>query len=218
MNAMKHVAIRHSFGPIALSLCLLMGACKAKIEERGSTDTSASASTTPATPATGDTGSVASDTGAARAPAPAPAMSDGNIFAKLDATNTEEVEEGKLAQSKAKGADVKSFANMMVTDHSTMKKMGADLAKKLNITPTPPPNDNSKAMMDAMMQAMQSAPNFDSAYVAEQVTGHEKTLADLKSWLGMAQNDELKAMITGAIPKVQMHLEHAREVQGKMKK
>jgi predicted outer membrane protein len=46
-----------------------------------------------------------------------------------------------------------------------------------------------------------------------QVQAHEKTLAELRSYETRAQNAELKTMITGAIPKVEAHLQKAQQIR-----
>src|SRR5688572_18645525 len=69
---------------------------------------------------------------------PPPAtMSDANIFARMGMTDSMEIEMGKVALSKAKSGDVKTFAQMMVTGHGKMKSEGAALASRLGITPAP---------------------------------------------------------------------------------
>jgi putative membrane protein len=143
-------------------------------------------------------------------------MTDANIFAKLDAANSEEVDEGKLATSKSKNAAVKKFAQMLVTDHSKMKKEGADLAKSLNITPELPAGDTSMAMAQHTMDMLKSATAFDSTFIATAIDGHQKTLDALNSMQGMATSDSLKTLISKAIPVVQHHLDEARALQGKM--
>jgi putative membrane protein len=150
--------------------------------------------------------------------ATAPKMSDANIFAMLDAANSLEVAEGKIGQQKGKNADVKAFAKMLVDDHSKMKQEGSDLAKRLNITPTPPPGDTSAQQMEHSSQMLNStsAASFDSVFIAHEIDGHRNTLNVLNTMQSQATNDSVKSMISGAIPKVQHHLDRAMEIQGKL--
>lgn len=150
----------------------------------------------------------------------ATAMSDANIMAEIWMADSCEVVEGKLAQSKAKSADVKKFAAMMVTEHSKMMTDDKALATKTGIVPAPPAGDNMKAESDMMMKDLNAASGmaFDSAYVAMAVGGHQKVLDMLNQFKGQAKNADLVAAITKVIPVVQHHLDAAKELQGKMMK
>lgn len=190
----------------------LIGGCKAKVEERPAGDTtsvSARTDTMATTPTTSTSDTTAMS---------APAMTDANIFAKLDESNSLEVAEGKIGEQKGKSADVKAFAKMLVDDHGKMKKAGSDLAKSLNITPAPPAGDTSAQEMEHASQMLNgaSAASFDSLFIAHEIDGHQKTLAALNMMQGMAKNDSLKMLITNAIPTVQHHLDQATSIQGKL--
>jgi putative membrane protein len=198
-------------GTVVLLSCTLLGACKAKIEEHPSGDTISTATRT-------DTMSTSPTTTTPDTMATAPKMSDANIFASLDAANSLEIAEGKIGQQKGKNADVKAFARMLVDDHSKMKQEGSDLAKKLNITPAPPAGDTSVQEMEhsSQMLSSTSAASFDSVFIAHEIDGHRKTLDALNMMGSQATSDSLKTLISGAIPKVQHHLDRAMEIQGKL--
>src|SRR5512137_2316782 len=74
-----------------------------------------------------------------------PKIDDAQIAAVAVAANQVDVDAGKLALSKAKSADVKQFAQTMVTDHSGAIKAASDLVGKLKVTPKE--NDTSKALV-----------------------------------------------------------------------
>src|SRR5687767_3948319 len=86
--------------------------------------------------AAGDTTAVATDT--APSPTTSPDLSDANIAALLDHANEADSSAGAVASKKATNAQVKQFAKMMMADHHRLRKQGADLAKKLGLTPQPP--------------------------------------------------------------------------------
>jgi putative membrane protein len=93
------------------------------------------------------------------------------------------------------------------------------LAKSAKITPTAPSSatqlkQESKAAMDSLKAA--KGATFDQQYIAGQVADHQKALDNLKSYQGTAQNADLKNLIQNAIPKVQQHLDRARDLQGKL--
>ena len=207
-------------GSFSMRRALAVAACAAALaacakKEGATTDTAAA-------PA------MRSDTGMApmapSTPAPAPAgtvavTSDAEILAAIGMTNASEIGEGKLAESKATSADVKSFARDMVKDHTSLQGDADKLAKKINVTPkAPAAADQMKKESAAAMDSLKAAKGatFDQQYIAGQVTDHQKALDNLKSFEGSAQNADLKNLIQQAIPKVQQHLDRARELQGKM--
>src|SRR4051794_15386190 len=63
-------------------------------------------------------------------------LSDDQILHVLHTANAGEIEQGKLAQQRAKNARVKSFAAMMVKDHSDADKKGNEVAKKAKASPS----------------------------------------------------------------------------------
>jgi putative membrane protein len=142
-------------------------------------------------------------------------LSDANIFAKLDAANTGEIEEGNLALQKSRSSAVKRLARMIVDDHTRLKQQGQALARQLSISPMMPPGDRSKEKARQTMEKLRSTSgsSFDSLWTDVQVTGHVKTLDELDRMESMARHDSLKTMIIHAKPVIRKHLDQAREVQ-----
>jgi putative membrane protein len=198
---------------LGLNLALIVSAglfasgCKNNASDKVATDTTAMATPPP-------------DTSHMTPPPDTVAMSDANIMAEIWMADSCEVVEGKLAQGKAKSADVKKFASMMVTEHTKMMADDKALATKTSITPAPPAGDNMKAESDMMMKELNAASGaaFDSTYIAMAVSGHQKMLDMLNQFKGQAKNADLVAAINNAIPVVQKHLDAAKDVQGKLPK
>jgi putative membrane protein len=157
---------------------------------------------------------------AATAPADtAPAMTDANIVFILDQANAADSALGSLASSKGTSADVKSFGKLMVGEHHALRAQGQALAKKLNVTPQAPANDQSemqaKQEMDSLTAAAKGAA-WDKAYIAYEVGYHQAVLDVATKALAAAQNAELKSLIQQAAPVIQKHLDRAKEIQGKL--
>ena len=145
------------------------------------------------------------------------APSDGEILAIAQASNTAEIDAGKLAKSRAKNPQVKQFAQQMVKDHSAMN---TELAKNLDLKLMD--NDESQRIrQDALdsleqLKGMQGA-DFDKAYIDKQVMMHEEVVAMMQDKLiPKAQSPKLKAALDKAAPKVQSHLKMARQLQSSM--
>ena len=198
---------------LALGAVTVLAGCK---KNENAADTTMAAADTSMRAGTGSSTSM---NAAPAAPAPAP-LTDAGIFAMLSAANQGEIAAGKMAETKATNASVKSFARDMVTAHTRMLNEGNALAKRLKITPDTAAADSITAMNQSTAATLESAAKgaaFDSAYVNAQVAGHEYVLTMIKNAEGAAQNADLKTMLTKAEPQVQTHLDRIKNIQGKMK-
>jgi len=149
----------------------------------------------------------------------APAMTDANIVFILDQANAADSARGTLASSKGTNANVKSFGKLMVGEHHALRAQGQTLAKKLNVTPQAPANDQSetqaKQEMDSL-NALAKGAAWDKAYIAYEVGYHQAVKDIATKALAQAQNAELKALITKAAPIIQAHLDKAQAIQTKL--
>ena len=156
--------------------------------------------------------------GAAFAQAP----NDAQIAHIVVTANQVDIDAGKLAQKKAKRADVKAFGKQMVTDHTAVNKQAVALAKKLKVTPEDNPTSQSlKAGGDANVKKLKTLKGdaFDKAYVDQEVTYHEAVLDAIdKVLIPNAKNAELKALIEKVRPAIDGHLQHAKMVQAQLAK
>jgi putative membrane protein len=167
-----------------------------------------------------DTMAAATTDTMAAAPAAPAALTDPNIVYILDNANKLDSAAGAVAATKGTAADVRDFGNRMMRDHHALRKQGQDLAKKLNVTPEAPANDDSKAQYDKTMSMLNGAAkgkDFDKAYIDNEVTYHQAVLQTATNAMNAAQNAELKNLIQKAAPAIQGHLDLAQSIQGKMK-
>ena len=147
---------------------------------------------------------------------------DANIGAIVLAANQIDIDYAKMALSKSKNADVRAFAEQMVTDLSAVQKSVVELAGKLHLTPVD--NDTSNGLKKqsgettAKLKSLGGAA-FDKAYVDNEVAYH-KAVTDVVSTVLIpnAQNAELKSALEGANPLFLGHLEHARKIQSTIDK
>ena len=79
--------------------------------------------------------------------------------------NYAEVEMGKLAQQKGQSEAVKSFGQMLVTDHSAANEKAIAAAKQMGVTPPSGPSDKQKADHDKM--AKMSGADFDRSFARD---------------------------------------------------
>lgn len=136
------------------------------------------------------------------------AAQDDNFVDDASAKGVAEVEAGKLAEEKGSAADVKSFADMMVKDHTAANaklKSIAD-AKNLKVSDSAELVDKAKTMI----LELRSAKSFDQAYANNQVKAHEATIALFEKEASEGKDAEIKAFARETLPTLKAHLEQAK--------
>jgi putative membrane protein len=135
--------------------------------------------------------------------------------------NQVDIDAGKLAESKASNKEVKAFGKRMVTDHTGVNKQATALVKKLGVKPEDNPTSESlkKGGEDNLknLKGLKGAA-FDKAYIDHEVAYHEQVLDAVdKVLIPNAKNTELKGLIEKVRPAFVAHLDHAKQLQGKLK-
>jgi putative membrane protein len=147
---------------------------------------------------------------------------DPQIASIVVTANQVDIDAGKLAQSVSTNPDVKSFATLMVTDHTGVNKQATDLVTKLHVTPEDNPTSQSlKSGGDKNIAALKKLKGaaFDKAYVDHEVAYHEQVLKALDDTLiPNAKNAELKALLVKVRPAFVAHLDHAKHLQSQLGK
>ena len=148
--------------------------------------------------------------------ATAQTVTDPQIASIVVTANQVDIDAGKLAASAAKSPDVKKFAQLMVTDHSSVNQQAVALVTRLKVTPED--NDTSRSLKAggeknvATLKALKGAA-FDKAYVDHEVAYHQAVLDAVdKTLIPNAQNEELKALLVKVRPAFVAHLEHAKHI------
>ncbi len=157
----------------------------------------------------------------AAAAATAAAPTDPQIAAIVVTANQVDIDAGNFAKSKGQSAEVKAFAQQMVTDHTGVNKAATELVQKLHVTPEDNPTSKSlKQGGDENLAHLKtlSGAAFDHAYVDHEVAYHQAVLDAMDSTLiPNAQNAELKALLVKVRPAFVAHLEHAKQIQAQQK-
>ncbi len=150
------------------------------------------------------------------APAEEP-LTDEKIAAILDAANTGEIEQAKVAQKNAKDPRVKAFAAHMIQDHGKNMTESRALLTKIGVTPAESPvstklSHDSQQLVSTLGEA--KGADFDKAYIDAQVKEHQDVLDMMDTkLLVQVKNGDLKAAIQAFRPKVEHHLEEAKSIQ-----
>jgi putative membrane protein len=145
---------------------------------------------------------------------------DAQIASIVVTANQVDIDAGNLAKSKATKADVKAFADQMVTDHTGVNKQATELVTRLKVTPEDNATSQSlKSGGDQNLAALKnlSGAAFDKAYIDHEVAYHQQVIDALdKTLIPSASNAELKALLVKVRPAFEAHLEHAKQVQASL--
>ena len=123
-------------------------------------------------------------------------------------SNLAEITEGNLALQRAPEVSVRDFGARMVTDHTAQTAMLTSAATNAGI-PVPTGLDPAH-QAEATQLSQLSGTTFDRAYLADQVTGHQATLAFLRQEVAAGQDPGLVQVAQTAIPIVEDHLNMAQ--------
>ena len=181
----------------------------------------------------GDAGAVsetADTTAAATMPVGADTMSmagaggqltDANVAAILSVADSGEIRPSQTAQQQAQNAQVKEYAQMMVTEHSMLEDSLRALTARLGVTPAPNAmSQQLRTRADSAMQALQgqTGAGFDRAYMQWMVASHQATLNALDTQLIPAiQNPEMRTAVQQQVrPRVEQHLQRAQQIQSSL--
>lgn len=158
---------------------------------------------------------------AARAAAPSTGPTDADIAAIVVAANAIDVQMGELALSRSSNAEVRKFAQQMITDHNAVNQAAVALVTRLGVTPTENATSSSLKATAEQTRARVSGLSgaaFDRAYVDNEVAYHQTVLNALDNALvPNARNAELKSTLMGVRPDFVAHLQHAQHLQSALK-
>lgn len=125
-----------------------------------------------------------------------------------------EIKASQLAATNSQNPDVKSFAQMMITDHSKTDSTLVWLENDKLITEKDTINAEHQEMIDSL--AKKTGLEFDKAYMAMMVADHkeaEELFADQVD----DKNQTIQNFARTTLPVIQKHLDKAKEIAGSLK-
>jgi putative membrane protein len=148
----------------------------------------------------------------AAAPSAMQAMSADAFLAKAAVANKFEIDSSKLALTKSKSENVKTFANKMITDHGQ-----AAIKMKLAVTDAKikAPADSLDATHQTLLDDLKKKDGaaFDQAYADAQLKGHEETVAMFETYEKNSDSPRIKQFASDLLPTLRGHLDHAKKLQ-----
>ncbi|MGQ0826790.1 MAG: DUF4142 domain-containing protein [Bacteroidota bacterium] len=126
-----------------------------------------------------------------------------------------EIHLGQLAQTKSTDAEVKRIGKMMESDHTKSLNELKALASKKGITIPTSLTEDGKDEYNKLNDKKES--EFNEDYCDIMSKEHKRAINKFERASKNAEDDEIKAWATAALPKLRTHLEHADMCQEKDK-
>lgn len=126
-----------------------------------------------------------------------------------------EVQLGQLA-AKNGSADVRKFAQMLVTHHKKANTELMALAKQKNVVVPAEKATNEDMSEEGQELAKLKGAEFDRKWIELTVDAHEKSVDKFKDQAEDGEDTELKAFAAKTLPVLQQHLDQARTLQEKI--
>ena len=138
------------------------------------------------------------------------AKADRDFMHKAAGAGMYEVEVSRLATERAQNADVKAFAEKMVSDHTAANQELKELAKSRGVElPQKMPDDKRK-----VIDRLQKSKNFDADYVKTVgMKDHKADIALFEKAQRSAKDPDLKKWAGEKLPTLRGHLEQAQTLR-----
>jgi putative membrane protein len=124
--------------------------------------------------------------------------------------NLAEIQMGQLAQQKGQSDAVKSFGQMLVTDHQANNQKATQVADQLGVTPPQQPSAKQKA--DYRKLSKLSGAAFDRQFARMMVMDHKQDIAKFQRE-AKKTNDPLGQYASNTLPVLKKHLDTAEKIE-----
>lgn len=140
-----------------------------------------------------------------------PVRADLTYVAKAGASDLYEIESSRLAAQRAQRAEVREFAQMMLTDHNRTTQLVTEAARSDGLSPLPP---RLEPRQRTMLRELERTGNrdFDRVYVSQQLAAHQEALTLHRTRARSGPRTALARVAASAVPIVQGHLTHVRQL------
>lgn len=135
---------------------------------------------------------------------------------KVAVANKFEIDTSQLELKYGKAADVKSFAQQMIDDHT---KAGQDFKASLAEAKIEAPKDAldiAHTAKYAKLRVFTTENGFDAAYVDEQLSAHKDAVGLFKDYSANGPAGPVKSFAEKTLPTLEHHLAMVKELHDKM--
>lgn len=148
-----------------------------------------------------------------------PAQTDAAGYVRQTAiSNVFEVSAAQAALEKASSDEVRSFARMMIDDHTKAGEQLTEAAKGQNLATSLPTGVDARH--DQLLQDLANATeqDFDRLYMRTQVEAHTVALKLQQDYSSFGANPALKAIASQLVPIIKRHLDQAQTILDRLAK
>jgi putative membrane protein len=126
---------------------------------------------------------------------------------RLNAANQYEVQAAQVALQRSTNPDVRNFAQMMIDQHTAAIAQVGGAMQSINMAP--PPVQLTPDLTARLNGLGAAGPNFDAAYLQDQIAAHQDALALAQSCAANG-GPPIAAVAGGLVPAIQDHLNRAQ--------
>lgn len=147
-------------------------------------------------------------------------LNDAQIAAIMTNANQGEIDQANAVLNRLSNADVRAFAQMMITDHTNALSTASDVFAKAKVTPME--NATSQQLKSGSQQTITNLANgsgmaLDHAYMQAQIDQHQWLLNALdNSLIASAQSGSVRSLLKTQRTTVAAHLDRARQIMNAM--
>lgn len=134
---------------------------------------------------------------------------DRQFLVKAAQRDMDEIMTSRLALQKASSGEVKSYAQMMIQQHTDSSNKLKPLAQQKSVALPNSPSPEGRALMAQLSKL--SGRQFDQAYMRGQAQAHARTEAEYRRQLQQGQDPQVRAFANQVLPVV---AEHRRMAEG----
>lgn len=121
-----------------------------------------------------------------------------------------QMELGKLATEKGSSDEVKQFGQKMIDDHARASDHLKRVAARENVALPDSLDSKHQSRIDKLSKL--SGPQFDKAYMKDQLKDHEQDVRDFQNESQNGSDPGVKRFASKTLPMLQEHLEIAKNV------
>lgn len=124
-----------------------------------------------------------------------------------------ETKSSELAKAKSQNPEIKSFAELMIADHTAAAKKLEAVATEAGVTADKTKTSPHTADMKDLEEA--TPEDFDAEYIEKQTEAHEDAVSLFKGYAEKGDDAKLKQFAAEMLPTLEKHLEHVKKLKAK---
>jgi putative membrane protein len=144
------------------------------------------------------------------------AKQDRDFFEDASMGGLFEVRAGELAMQRATMGDVKSFAQRMINDHTTVNDKLAAVAKQKGLVVPSELDKKHKDKIDKLQK--KTGGDFDKEYIEMMVNDHEDDVKAFQKEAKDGKDADIRQLATATLPTLEEHLSLAKQTENIVKK